>query len=77
MTRFEKIVVGLAEQLIRARACIHREEFPTSVPCPRCVDRERKLHEALVEAVTHEGDRRFLLTLRRQRRYPVKKEVAA
>lgn len=77
MTKFDKIVVGMAERLIVARDCPHMTEYPTSTPCQRCIEREREAHKALIDAVSQEADRRFLLTLRRRGLYPAKKEEAA
>ena len=70
MVRFDKIVVGLAERILSVKDCTHQSEYPTSVPCPRCIDAERAANQQLLEAVSQEGDRRFLLKLRRQGRFP-------
>ena len=72
MTKFEKVLIGVAEQLIVARDCPHASSFPTTTPCQRCIDRELEAHKTLVEVVTQEGDRRFLLKLRRLGAYPKK-----
>lgn len=72
MTKFEKRLIGAAEQLIVARDCPHASSFPTATPCQMCVEREREWHKVLVEIVTQEGDRRFLLKLRRLGAYPKK-----
>jgi hypothetical protein len=68
MTEFEKIVIGLAYRLIEARDCKHMSEYPSSVACSQCMDRERAATTALTEAVCQEGDRRFLLEMRSQGR---------
>ena len=74
LTEFEKTLIGAAEAVIGARNCPHGKEYPTSAPCSHCVDRERAASAALVDLVTNESDRRFLITLRQMGRYPHPKE---
>jgi len=73
MTSFEKIVIGMVESVISARDCFHQTDYPTSIPCQPCCEKERAASKLLAELVTRESDRRFLLMLRQQGLYPRKK----
>jgi hypothetical protein len=59
MNHFDKLVVGMAEAMIKAQDCLHSGNW--RFPCNQCNAAETELSTALRAMINHEGARRHIV----------------
>lgn len=59
MSKFDKMIIGLAEAAILAQDCSHSGNW--RLPCTSCNAATGKMYELISRAISDEGSRRHML----------------